>query len=89
VASRTTLDRFGRVVIPKQSRDHFGLAPGSTLTVIDGEDGILLRPGTPEAALKVKRGVLVFSGEVTADVSAALPRERDARIRRFLPRRKP
>ena len=26
---KTTIDRFGRIVVPKEMRRHFGLAPGA------------------------------------------------------------
>jgi AbrB family looped-hinge helix DNA binding protein len=88
VAIQTTVDRFGRVVIPKASRDHFGLGPGSAVTLVDAEDGILLKPGAPETALVSKGGVIVFSGEVVGDVAGLARRARDERLRRFFPGRK-
>jgi AbrB family looped-hinge helix DNA binding protein len=88
MASETSVDRFGRVVIPKETRDHFGLEPGSALTVDEREDGILLRPASPAATLRVKKGVLVFAGDVTGDALEAVRQQRDRRIQRFFPRRK-
>jgi AbrB family looped-hinge helix DNA binding protein len=88
VARETNVDRFGRVVIPKETRDHFGLEPGSALTVDEREDGILLRPASQAAALRLKKGVLVFSGDLTGDALEAVRQQRDQRIRRFFPRRK-
>lgn len=86
--AQTTVDRFGRVVIPKATRDHFGLVPGSALTVTDVEAGVLLKPSSPMASLRVKGGVLVFSGDVTGAADAPVRRDRSERIRRFLPARK-
>jgi AbrB family looped-hinge helix DNA binding protein len=83
----TTVDRFGRVVIPKETRDQFGLTPGSPVTLVDGEEGILLRPGAPSAPLTLKRGVLVFSGKAKGDADALVRQVREGRLRRFLPRR--
>jgi AbrB family looped-hinge helix DNA binding protein len=87
VATLATVDRFGRIVIPKQSRDHFGLAPGASVTVVDGEEGILLKPGAPEAPLVLKGRVLVFSGAAAGEGEALVQRLREERIRRFIPRR--
>jgi AbrB family looped-hinge helix DNA binding protein len=84
---QTTVDRFGRVVIPKETRDHFGLTPGTAVTVVDAEDGVLLRPEVQDAPLAVKGGVLVFSGKASGDADALVRRTREERIRRFLPRR--
>ncbi len=86
--TQTTVDRFGRVVIPKGTRDHLGLVPGSALTVTDVEDGVLLTPSAPAASLRLKGGVLVFSGNVTGAADAPVRRDRNERIRRFLPGRK-
>jgi AbrB family looped-hinge helix DNA binding protein len=87
MATVTSVDRFGRVVIPKETRDHFGLAPGTAVTVVDAEDGVLLKPSVAEALLDAKGGVLVFSGRTTADHDTHVRRARDERIRSFRPRR--
>jgi AbrB family looped-hinge helix DNA binding protein len=86
MAVTTTVDRFGRVVIPKETRDRFGLGPGAELTVADADDGILLRPGAT-APLVRKGGVLVFTGKARADARGAVARVREERVRRFWPRR--
>jgi AbrB family looped-hinge helix DNA binding protein len=88
MATVTTVDRFGRVVIPKETRDHFGLAPGTAVTVVDAEEGVLLKPGAPEAPLAARGGVLVFSGRTTADPEAQIRRTREERVRSLLPRRR-
>jgi AbrB family looped-hinge helix DNA binding protein len=77
-----TLDRFGRVVIPKAVREHLGLGPGTVLDIEEGEEeGILLRPRRPEPDLVEEDGVLVFTGEATADLEAAVERHRQNRSR--------
>jgi len=86
MAITTTVDRFGRVVIPKAARDRFGLGPGTQVTLADTDDGILLRPGAT-APLVRKGGVLVFTGDARADARGAVDRDREERIRRFWPRR--
>jgi AbrB family looped-hinge helix DNA binding protein len=88
MASETSVDRFGRVVIPKRTRERFGLGPGTALTVSERDDGILLRPESPEVPLQVRGGVLVFTGDVSdpADEARALHRHREERLRRLLPR---
>jgi len=68
----TTLDRFGRIVIPKQVRDDLGLSPGSVLRLERRDDEIILTPVTGNARLVLKEGVLVFTGEVEGDFEAAL-----------------
>jgi AbrB family looped-hinge helix DNA binding protein len=76
----TTVDRFGRVLIPKTLRKDIGLEPGVVLH-IEKEDGkILLEPLTGEPRLVEKQGVLVFTGAATGDIEAAVKSHREARI---------
>jgi len=86
MASETTVDRFGRIVIPKTTRDRFGLEAGSPLEVDERDDGILLRPARGEAPVRIKGRVLVFTGELTGDTEGIVEGHRAARVRRFLPR---
>lgn len=77
-----TLDKFGRVVIPKAVRDHLGLRPGAVLEIEEGAaEGILLRPRRPEPDLVEEEGVLVFTGEATGDLETAVERHRQDRTR--------
>lgn len=68
----TTLDRFGRVVIPKQVRDDLGLEPGAVLHLEEIGQEILLKPECEQPRLVVKDGVLVFSGAATGDIVGAI-----------------
>jgi len=78
-----TLDKFGRIVIPKQVRDDLGLSPGSIFRVEEGENGILLKPVEHREALVVKDGVLIFTGEVEGDIEQAVQRDRELRSRKL------
>lgn len=79
---KVTLDKFGRVVIPKVVLDQLGLGPGAVLAIEEGEeDGIVLRPRRSEPDLIEEEGVLVFTGEPTADVELAVERHRQRRER--------
>ena len=40
----TTLDRFGRIVIPKKIRDDFNLKPGSQISIEESDQVIILKP---------------------------------------------
>ncbi len=77
----TTLDKFGRIVIPKAVRDHYGLAAGVVLDIRSGEDGIVLLPQKPRPDLIEKGGVLVFTGEAEEDLEEAVERQREERMR--------
>ncbi len=79
----TTLDRFGRIVIPKQVRDDLGLSPGSVLKLEERDEEIVLKPVVERSPLLLKDGILVFTGEVEGDLETVLRRDRDERSRRL------
>jgi len=75
-----TIDRFGRMVLPKAMRDDFGLRAGDKLDVEATEGAIVLRPVENTDCMKRKGKVLVFSGEAAGDVAGAVAFEREARL---------
>ncbi len=79
-----TIDKAGRVVLPKPVRDRLGLRPGAELELQLEPDGELrLRAKRAEPALARVDGVLVHRGEASAglDWDGLLERERDERSR--------
>ena len=63
MTAKITLDKAGRVVIPKTLRQELHLGPGDALR-LESEGGLItLRPLRPEALLKKERGVWVYQGE--------------------------
>ena len=76
-----TLDRFGRVVLPKSVRDDLDLDAGSVLEIEEVKDGILLKPIRDEPLLVERDGVLVFLGRSSDDVTNAVEKLREARLR--------
>lgn len=74
-----TLDKFGRIVIPKQVRDDLGLSPGSVLKIEERDEEIVLKPIVESTPLVLRDGVLVFTGEFEGDVEAAIRRDRNER----------
>ncbi len=76
----TTLDRFGRVVIPKRFRDGLGLRPGAVLIIEQRGRGLHLMPAPEGDTLREEDGVLVFAGRVEGDRSACVRAEREARL---------
>ncbi len=76
-----TLDRFGRIVIPKKIRDDFNLQAGTQIYIEETEQAIILTPKNGEQNLFWKDGVLVFSGVPVGDLSEALTKHRDERVR--------
>lgn len=58
--SKVTLDRAGRVVLPKTLRDQMHLSPGDTLDITVKGDEMTLRPRRGATPLQKERGVWVF-----------------------------
>lgn len=81
------LDRFGRIVVPKEARDRLALSAGSRLEVIVKNDTIVLRCPPEEQPLHVRDGVLVYGGEVMGDLTAGVAHDREARMKRVRGRR--
>jgi AbrB family looped-hinge helix DNA binding protein len=63
MSTTVTLDKAGRVVIPKPLRDELRLAPGDSLTLESVGDHVTLRPIRSASALHKKRGIWVFRGD--------------------------
>jgi len=55
-----TLDKAGRVVLPKPVRDELQLSPGDSLEVETFEDQIVLRPVRGTSRLRKKQGIWVL-----------------------------
>ena len=80
---KITIDRAGRVVVPKQLRDRFNLVAGTELEVEATGDGLRLRKITSEPTLIRKKGFLVHHGTTHAsvDIVEFIRAEREARNR--------
>ena len=76
----TTLDRFGRVVIPKRVREDLGLHPGAVLQIKQDDHKILMEPVHDKPLMVVKKGVLVFQGIATGDIEGAIKDHRKKRL---------
>lgn len=78
---KLSLDKAGRVVIPKPLRDRLRIVPGDALEIEGDADRITLRPVRDKARLVKKRGVWVYHGEEPAGLSIVeeIDSMRDAR----------
>ena len=81
-----TIDKAGRVVVPKPVRDRLGLQAGTQLELSEVQDGLLLKPIVREPSLIEIEGVWVHQGEPQGqvDVTALINQEREDRIRRLM-----
>jgi AbrB family looped-hinge helix DNA binding protein len=79
---KTKVDRFGRIVVPKEIRDRHGLLPGSELEIEDSPETIVLRALSELPGMVEKEGILVFRGRPTGDLDAAILSQRKERLRK-------
>ncbi len=80
----TAIDKFGRVTVPKKIRDNLGLEAGTTLQIKEKEGKIVFSVNSSKQTLKMLNGVLMYTGKVVGDVQAAVKKDRDSRIGKFL-----
>ena len=73
-----TVDQQGRVAIPKPIRDVLRLEPGSVLEVVAEAGKFVLTP-VGKVGLTRKKGVLIYAGEATGDLTRAVEDERHKR----------
>jgi AbrB family looped-hinge helix DNA binding protein len=86
-----TIDKAGRIVLPKPVRDELQLSPGDSLELESSEERITLRPARGNGRIYKKQGVWVFdSGEAldTDVVDRTLRQVREERDRRNLGKRR-
>jgi AbrB family looped-hinge helix DNA binding protein len=74
-----SLDKAGRVVLPKDLRDKFRLKGGDELLVEEAGEQIILRPVRAQPTLKKEHGVWVYQRQRGAERSNdSLPEPIDA-----------
>lgn len=81
----TTIDKAGRIVLPKPIRDELQLGPGDTIELEASEDRVILRPARGKGRMFKEHGMWVFdSGEplTVETVNKTLRRVREERDRR-------
>ena len=81
---QTSLDRFGRILIPKELRDGMGLTPGTPLELERSGDSLVVRPRTQSPLLVREANVLVFTGEFLGqapDICEMIDKDRSDRDR--------
>jgi AbrB family looped-hinge helix DNA binding protein len=76
---QSTVDKFGRVVVPKPVRDRLRLVPGTVLSFEERVGEVVLHPVWDEPSLTYEDGVLVYSGRAAGDLADAVETQRRAR----------
>jgi AbrB family looped-hinge helix DNA binding protein len=85
---RLTIDKAGRLVLPKPVRVRLGLKPGSQVKMTEREGAVTLEPADLQPALKRKSGVWVHVGVAPPDfdIVRVIKEDREERIRHLLGR---
>lgn len=82
MTTKLTLDRAGRVLIPKRLRQELRLGAGDVLQLESEGEQITLRPDRAKALLKKEHGVWVYQGDaVQASLPGVIDHEREKRLR--------
>jgi AbrB family looped-hinge helix DNA binding protein len=66
-----TIDKSGRIVVPKPMRDRLGLKPDMELEVLERADGVLLRPVEQQPSMLKVEGLWVHQGTAAPDANWA------------------
>jgi AbrB family looped-hinge helix DNA binding protein len=82
VSATITIDKAGRVVIPKEIREELRLEPGDELAVETDSEGVTLRPINRDSPLRKGKGVWVFEGGKRMSLEEANRLVRDTRSER-------
>lgn len=80
---RTTIDRFGRIVVPKELRERFGLQPGTEIDIDEHDKEIVIKQAAQESPLQDEDGVLVFAGQSAGDITGSIGRLRESRLQKL------
>ena len=72
----TTLDKFGRVLIPKKFREHLGINSGTTLNISEDGVRIVIEPVKEKEPVVEKNGILVFTGKLDAKAEDLVQQDR-------------
>jgi len=74
-----SIDRAGRLVLPKPVREQLQLEPGESLEMESFDDHVVLRPVRGNATAYKKKGILVFR---TGPLKASVVEETIRRVRK-------
>ena len=80
----TTLDKFGRVIIPKRLREHLGINLETKLNISEDDRRIVIEPIKEEAPVVDREGILVFTGKLENRKDELVKTDRNKRMRKLL-----
>lgn len=79
-----TLDKFGRIIIPKRVREQLGITTHTSLNIEEDGKRIIIEPIQKDEPVIEKDGILVFTGKLQGEIDPYLMQDRDQRIKSLL-----
>ncbi len=80
----TTLDKFGRVIIPKRFREQLGINSKSTLNISEDGKRIVIELVQEKKPVVDRNGILVFTGNLEDKKSDLIKSDRNRRMHKLL-----
>lgn len=65
---RVTIDKTGRIVVPKPLRDKYNIHAGTELEITGDSNGIRITRFGEESSLQKKNGILIHHGRDKTDI---------------------
>jgi AbrB family looped-hinge helix DNA binding protein len=79
----TTLDKFGRVIIPKRVREHLGIDTKTSLNISEDGKRIVIELIKEKAPVIDRNGILVFTGKLEDKESELIKSDRNRRMKKL------
>ncbi len=79
----SSLDKFGRIIIPKKVRKQLGITSETILTIEEDGSRIIIEPIQPEGSIVKKDEVMVFVGKPEGEVDQLLTNDRTQRMNKL------
>jgi len=80
----TTLDKFGRVIIPQKLRKRLGIHLGSNLNISEEGNRIVLELVLEDEPVVEKDGILIYTGKLKGNIQSEITKHRKNRINHLL-----
>ena len=82
---KVKIDDFGRILIPKNIRDHLGLTQEVTIKIEEKGGGtLIMRVVHDKPILEESDGVLVFKGSTTDEAADIIQELREERTKKLI-----
>ncbi len=78
-----TLDKFGRVIIPKKFRKRLGIDLGAALNISEDGERIVIEPIKEKEPILEKDGILIFTGKLNGKADDIVKQDRKNRMKKL------